>query len=65
MTFGGKYKIQIEFILYLNFKEEKEEIRLSPMTKAPTLTEKSPKKQRRKSPQKTFTTQRLRTDLGR
>ena len=46
--------------------EKKEEIRLSPMTKALTTIEKS-KKQRDniKTPPKTFITQRLRTDLGR
>ena len=47
------------------FVREKE--RLSPMTNAPTLTEKS-KKQRdiiKKTPPKTSITQRLRTDLGR
>ena len=47
-------------------KEKKEEIWLSPVTKAPTPTEKS-KKQRDniKNATKTFITQRLRTDLGR
>ena len=47
-------------------QEKKEEIWLSPMTKAPTPTEKS-KKQRdnTKTPPKTSITQRLRTDLGR
>ena len=48
------------------FVDKKEEIWLSPMTKAPTPTEKS-KKQRdnTKTPPKTSITQRLRTDLGR
>ena len=46
--------------------ERKEEIWLSPMTKAPTPTEK-PKKQRdnTQTPQKTSITQRLQTDLRR
>ena len=46
--------------------EKKEEIWLSPMTKAPTATEKS-RKQRdnTKTPPKTSITQWLRTDLGR
>ena len=48
------------------FQEKKEEIWLSPMTNAPTLTEKS-KKQRDniKNATKTSITQQLRTDLGR
>ena len=47
-------------------KEKKKEIRLSPMTKALSPTEKL-KKQRdnTKTPPKTSITQRLRTDLGR
>ena len=53
-------------ILWGEKKEKKEEIWLSPMTKAPTPNEKS-KKQRdnTKTPQKTSITQRLQTDLGR
>ena len=53
-------------VLYCEHEVKKEEIWLSPMTKAPTPTEKS-KKQRdnTKSPPKTSITQRLRTDLGR
>ena len=52
--------------LILGDKEKKEEIWLSPMTKAPTPTEKL-KKQRDNSetPPKSSITQRLRTDLGR
>ena len=48
------------------FEEKKEAMWLSPMTKAPSYTEKS-KKQRDniKTPPKTLITQRLRTDLGR
>ena len=45
---------------------KKEEIWLSPMTKAPTLTEQSKKQlENTKTTQKTSITQRLRTDLGR
>ena len=48
------------------FKEKKEEIWLSPMTKAPTPIEKSKNQgDNIKTPPKTSITQRLRTDLGR
>ena len=52
-------------IRQIHNKWKKEEIWLSPMTKAPTPTEKS-KKQREntKTPPKTSITQRLQTDLG-
>ena len=47
------------------FYEKKEEIWLSPMTKAPTPTEKSKKhRDNIKNANKTSITQRLRTDLG-
>ena len=47
-------------------EEKKKEILLSPMTKAPTPTEKSKKQSdNTKTPPKTSITQRLRTDLGR
>ena len=47
-------------------KREKEEIWLSPLTKAITLTENSKKQSdKTKTPPKTSITQRLRTDLGR
>ena len=46
-------------------KEKKEELWLSPMTKAPTSTEKSRKEKKSKTPPKTSMTQRVRTDLGR
>ena len=46
-------------------KEKKEEIWLSPITKAPTPTEKSKKKRdNTKTPPKTSITQRLRTDFS-
>ena len=53
-------------MLWFNLKEKKEEIWLSTMTKAHTLTEK-PQKQRdnTKMPPKTLIKQRLWTDLGR
>ena len=46
--------------------ENKEQIRLSPMTKAPTATESQKGKvTTQTTPQKSSITQRLRTDLGR
>ena len=49
-----------------NYQEKKEEIWLSPMTKAPTPTEKSKKQcDNTKTPPKTSITQRLRIELGR
>ena len=46
------------------FEEKKEEILLSPMTKAPTPTEKSKKQcDNTKTPPKTSITQPLQTDL--
>ena len=52
--------------MFYRLQEKKEDIWLSPMTKAPTPTEKA-KKQRdnTQAPPKTLITQRLRTDLGR
>ena len=47
------------FLLLFRNKRKKEEVRLSPMTKAPIPTENS------KPPLKTSISQRLRTDLGR
>ena len=56
----------IHFFCLVDIEEKKEEIWLSPMTKAPIPTEKF-KKQRdnTKTPPKTSITQRSRTDLGR
>ena len=61
---GGQYCIWA--LGSFAIKEKKEEIWLSPVTKAHTPTEKS-KKQRDdiKTPPKALITQRLRTDLGR
>ena len=55
----------LSFDIYL-LQVKKEEIWLSPMTKAPTPTEKSKMlHDNTKTPSKTSITQRLRTDLGR
>ena len=54
---------QIDYDLICSYKEKKKYIWLSPMSKAPTPTEKS-KKQRdnKKNATKTWITQRLQTD---
>ena len=58
--------IQVWWKVKMQHEEKKEEIWLSPMTKAPTSTEKSKKQcDNTKTPPKTSITQRLRTDLGR
>ena len=50
----------------MRIEEKREEIWLSPMTKAPSPTEKSKKHcESKTTPSKTSITQQLRTDLGR